>query len=132
MKYRLLLVFVLFTFLVSVTAITLNVHSEEKMKMGEKVTKVFRVIDYVCFIGHGRKGKEHVKCAKFCNKGGVPYTLLDEKTNKIYYPLVSPGEDPDKQIEKYPEQLVEVTGMVVNRAGQLGIMIKKVKPLNKY
>jgi hypothetical protein len=84
--------------------------------------------DSFCYITMGAKGPSHAKCAVACAKKGIPVTLVETGTNKMYV-LIPPKNDeplPDDLINKMEEQ-VTVSGKEFTKGGVNYLTVESVK-----
>ncbi len=75
------------------------------MKMKTDIVKG-ELVDSRCYLGQGKRGPDHVKCAVACAKDGLPIGIVDAKGK--YYTLVIQAN----QIADVAGMDAEVEGMV--------------------
>ena len=92
----------------------------------EPVTIKGEVVDLACWLEEGKMGPEHAKCAQACVKGGTPAGIATED-GKVYLVVVH-CKDGKSPLDFVGSQ-VEVTGMVHERGGMMGIVASKCKKL---
>jgi hypothetical protein len=94
---------------------------------GKTVTLTGHVIDTTCYMAHGGKGADHLKCAVMCAKNGIPLAILDESTDQIYLPLSTDHSNPNAKLMDFVESNVKVTGKLIEKSGMKGIAIDKIE-----
>ena len=98
---------------------------------GKQITVIGEVVESQCYItglnGPG-KGLSHKECALKCAKGGIPLSILDEKTGTLYL-----GGQTKKAMAGANELLipfiaekVKATGRVFEKGGLKMILISKI------
>ena len=78
----------------------------EKAGMGKTSVIKGELVDSRCYLGAGKRGPDHVKCAVACAKDGLPIGLVDAKGK--YYTLVIQAN----QIAESNGLQAEVEGML--------------------
>lgn len=94
---------------------------------GKAVTLAALVVDTGCYLSHDSRGESHLKCATTCAKAGVPLALLDEKTGSVYLPVAMDHKNQNDKLMPYLEKRVKVTGMLLEKGGVKGIVLKTVE-----
>ena len=104
-------------------------HGDEKHEEAQKLTVQGEVVDLACWVAHGAKGAEHVKCAQACAKGGQPIGLLT--ADGTVYLLFASHEDGSAfaQAKERAGQNVEITGLASTKGGIHGLEVNAVKAL---
>jgi hypothetical protein len=87
------------------------------------------VVDASCWLGLGLRGEKHQQCAVACANMGTPLVILTDR-GLVVYPVTlttpaSPKENNTKLIP-FAEQRVTVTGRVIKRGREHGIVIDSV------
>lgn len=102
---------------------------DEKHEEGQKLTVQGEVVDLACWVAHGAKGAEHVKCAQACAKGGQPIGLLT--ADGTVYLLYASHEDGSAfaQAKEQAGKNVEITGLASTKGGIRGLEVNAVKAL---
>lgn len=80
---------------------------------GGEVTIKGELVDSLCYVGMGAKGAGHKQCAIDCAKAGIPISILEEGTGKLYTVL------PAKDKTGYPENVINKMGEAVTLKGDL-------------
>lgn len=103
---------------------------------GKKITIIGEVVESQCYItglnGPG-KGLAHKECALICAKGGIPLSILEDKTGTLYLA----GQTKKAQSGAYELLLpfvaekVKVTGRVFEKGGMKMLLISKVDKLDE-
>lgn len=87
-----------------------------------------QVVDVSCHVAQGLRGDTHRQCAETCaNDLGIPLNILAD--DGTLYHLVDddmPGHDQNPTVVQFAEQRVRVTGTIVEKAGNHGIIVKDV------
>ena len=71
------------------------------------------LVDSLCYVGMAAKGKGHKQCAIDCAKAGIPISILEDGTGKLY--IVLPKEDKTG----YPASVINNMGETVTLKGDL-------------
>ncbi len=87
-------------------------HGHEHAGGGE-VTIKGELVDSLCYVGMNAKGPGHKQCAINCAKAGIPISILEEGTGKLY--TVLPATDKTG----YPEDVISKMGETVTLKGDL-------------
>ena len=88
-------------------------HEEHEHGAGRDVTIQGELVDSLCYVAMNAKGKGHKQCAIDCAKAGIPISILEEGTGKLYTVL------PAKDKTGYPESVVNKMGETVTLKGDL-------------
>jgi hypothetical protein len=80
---------------------------------GGEVTIKGELVDSLCYVGMAAKGAGHKQCATDCAKAGIPVSIVEEGTGKMY--TVLPKEDKTG----YPESVINRMGDKVTLKGDL-------------
>ena len=88
-------------------------HEEHDRGAGHDVTIKGELVDSLCYVAMNAKGSGHKQCAMDCAKAGIPISILEEGTDKLY--TVLPKEDKTG----YPESVVSKMGETVTLKGDL-------------
>ncbi len=94
---------------------------------GRQVTITGEVVDTACWLGHGAKGADHIKCAATCARNGIPLAILDSAANQLYLPIATDHQNPNNRLMDYIESKVKVTGRLIEKSGVKGIVIEKIE-----
>ena len=81
--------------------------------MGGDVTIKGELVDSLCYVAMAAKGSGHKQCAIDCAKAGIPISIVEEGTGKLY--TVLPKEDKTG----YPESVISKMGEKVTLKGDL-------------
>jgi hypothetical protein len=98
---------------------------------GKQITVVGEVIESQCYItglnGPG-KGIAHKECALKCAKGGIPLSILEDKTGKLYLAGQSKKAmaGANDLLIPFIAEKVKVTGRVFEKGGIKMLLISKV------
>lgn len=87
-------------------------HGQEHASGSEVMIKG-ELVDSLCYVGMGAKGAGHKQCAIDCAKAGIPISILEEGTGKLYTVL------PAKDKTGYPEDVINKMGGIVTLKGDL-------------
>lgn len=105
-------------------------------KPGKPVTIVGEVIDTQCYLsgatGPGR-GASHKECALNCAKGGIPLSILEEKTGTVYLTgqTKKAMTTSNLMLLDFVAERVRVTGRLVEKGGARMVLIEKVEKLQE-
>ena len=80
---------------------------------GGAVTIKGELVDSLCYVGMGAKGAGHKQCAIDCAKAGIPVSILEDGTGKLYTVL------PSKDKTGLPENVINKMGDKVTLKGDL-------------
>ena len=83
------------------------------MEKGNDVTIKGELVDSLCYVAMASKGSGHKQCAMDCAKAGIPISIVEEGTGKMY--TVLPKEDKTG----YPASVVSKMGDKVTLKGDL-------------
>lgn len=93
---------------------------------GKPATITGQVVDTACYLGHDTKGPGHAKCATLCAKAGIPLALLDSASGLLYLPVSLDHKNPNERLLPFVEKRVRVTGVVIEKGGMRGIVIREI------
>ena len=79
----------------------------------QEVTIKGELVDSLCYVAMNAKGAGHKQCAIDCAKAGIPISILEDGTGKLY--TVLPKEDKTG----YPESVIAKMGEQVTLKGDL-------------
>ena len=85
----------------------------EHGKGAQEVTIKGELVDSLCYVAMAAKGPGHKQCAMDCAKAGIPISMLEDGTGKLY--TVLPKEDKTG----YPENVISKMGDKVTLKGDL-------------
>ena len=71
------------------------------------------LVDSLCYVAMAAKGSGHKQCAMDCAKAGIPISIVEDGTGKLY--AVLPKEDKTG----YPESVISKMGEKVTLKGDL-------------
>lgn len=71
------------------------------------------LVDSLCYVGMAAKGAGHKQCAIDCAKAGIPVSIVEDGTGKLYTVL------PSKDKTGYPESVISKMGDKVTLKGDL-------------
>lgn len=80
---------------------------------GGEVTIKGELVDSLCYVGMAAKGSGHKQCAIDCAKAGIPISIVEDGTGKMY--TVLPKEDKTG----YPADVISKMGDKVTLKGDL-------------
>ena len=80
---------------------------------GNTVTIKGELVDSLCYVAMNATGAGHKQCAIACAKAGIPISMLEDGTGKLY--TVLPKEDKTG----YPESVIAKMGEQVTLKGDL-------------
>lgn len=83
------------------------------MEQGKEVTIKGELVDSLCYVAMASKGPGHKQCAIDCAKAGIPISIVEDGTGKLY--TVLPKEDKTG----YPASVVSKMGDKVTLKGDL-------------
>ncbi|HTW91154.1 MAG TPA: hypothetical protein VMH22_05540 [bacterium] len=87
------------------------------------------VVDASCWLGLGARGEKHQQCAVACANMGTPLVILTDRGTVIYPVMLTAPASPKENNAKlipFAEQRVTVTGRVIKRGQERGIVIDTV------
>ena len=79
----------------------------------QEVTIKGELVDSLCYVAMAAKGPGHTQCAIDCAKAGIPISMVEDGTGKLY--TVLPKEDKTG----YPESVIGKLGEPVTLRGDL-------------
>ena len=88
-------------------------HEHEHGKGMQEITIKGELVDSLCYVGMAAKGAGHKQCAIDCAKAGIPISILEDGTGKLYTVL------PKKDKTGYPESVINKMGETVTLKGDL-------------
>jgi len=88
-------------------------HGGHEHAAGGSVTIKGELVDSLCYVTMGATGAGHKQCAIDCAKAGIPVSILEEGTGKLY--TVLPKEDKTG----LPESVISKMGETVTLKGDL-------------
>ena len=83
------------------------------METGSEVTIKGELVDSLCYVAMASKGSGHKQCAMDCAKAGIPISIVEDGTSKVY--TVLPKEDKTG----YPKNVISKMGEKVTLKGDL-------------
>jgi len=104
-------------------------HGSHAHKKGmQQVTIKGELVDSLCYVAMSAKGAGHKQCAIDCAKAGIPISILEDGTGKLY--TVLPKEDktgyPASVIGKMGDK-VTLTGDLYENGGQRYVTVESVQ-----
>ena len=87
-------------------------HEHEHGAGGDVVIKG-ELVDSLCYVAMAAKGAGHKQCAMDCAKAGIPVSILEDGTGKLY--TILPKEDKTG----LPEDVIKKMGQPVTLKGDL-------------
>jgi len=103
-------------------------HGDEELEIDSK-TIVGEVVDITCYMRHDSRGEQHIKCALFCAKQGMPLGVLEEKSQQIYLVLPPGHDDPRGLVLPFVGLRVKIEGIVYGMGGMQGLEIEDIVEL---
>lgn len=88
-------------------------HSHEHAMGVQEVAIKGELVDSLCYVAMAAKGLGHKQCAIDCAKAGIPVSILEDGTGKLY--TVLPKEDKTG----LPESVISKMGETVTLKGDL-------------
>ena len=88
-------------------------HDHAHGKGMREVTIKGELVDSLCYVGMAAKGQGHKQCAIDCAKAGIPISMLEDGTGKLYTVL------PKADKTGYPESIIQHMGETVTLKGDL-------------
>src|SRR3989338_3252002 len=88
-------------------------HEEHEHAAGGEVTIKGELVDSLCYVAMAAKGPGHKQCAIDCAKAGIPISIVEDGTGKMY--TVLPKEDKTG----YPASVISKMGDKVTLKGDL-------------
>ena len=79
----------------------------------QEITIKGELVDSLCYVAMAAKGPGHKQCAIDCAKAGIPISILENGTGKLY--TVLPKEDKTG----YPESVISKMGDQITLKGDL-------------
>jgi hypothetical protein len=98
---------------------------------GKQITIVGEVVESQCYItglnGPG-KGLSHKECALRCAKGGIPLSILEDKTGTLYLAgqTKKAMAGANELLIPFVAEKVQVTGRLFEKGGMKMLLISKV------
>ena len=103
-------------------------HDHAHGKGVQEVAITGELVDSLCYVAMAAKGAGHQQCAIDCAKAGIPSSILEDGTGKLY--TVLPKEDktgyPASVINKMGET-VTLKGDLYEQGGQRYVTIESVE-----
>ena len=94
----------------------------------QEITIKGELVDSLCYVAMAAKGPGHKQCAIDCAKAGIPISIVEEGTGKLY--TVLPKEDktgyPESVISKLGDQ-VTLTGDLYENGGNKYVAVESVE-----
>ena len=89
------------------------------------------VVETGCFVIGGRKGETHRQCALTCALAGEPLGILDDESKLLYVVVqdFTAGAQTNPLLP-FVAQKVELRGVIFERGGVNGVIVRQVKPVN--
>jgi len=103
---------------------------------GKQITIVGEVVESQCYItglnGPG-KGLSHKECALKCAKGGIPLSILEDKTGTLYLAGQSKKAmaGANELLIPFVAEKVKATGRVFEKGGMKMLLISKVNKIGE-
>jgi hypothetical protein len=104
-----------------------TVAAADELKAGQVATLKGELLDMACYLGSGKTGPGHRKCAAMCAKAGQPMGLLTTDGKVL---LIVASHEDDKPYQKAKDlcgAVVEVKGKVMESKGIWAIELHDVK-----
>ena len=79
----------------------------------QEITIKGELVDSLCYVAMNAKGVGHKQCAIDCAKAGIPISILEDGTGKLYTVL------PQKDKTGYPASVISKMGEKVTLKGDL-------------
>jgi hypothetical protein len=98
---------------------------------GKQITIIGEVVESQCYItglnGPG-KGLSHKECALWCAKGGIPLSILEDKTGTLYLAgqTKKAQSGANELLIPFIAEKVKVTGRLFEKGGMKMLLISKV------
>ena len=83
------------------------------MERGNDVTIKGELVDSLCYVTMASKGSGHKQCAVDCAKAGIPISIVEDGTGKLYTVL------PKQDKTGYPPSVISKMGDKVTLKGDL-------------
>ena len=83
------------------------------MEKGNDVTIKGELVDSLCYVAMASKGAGHKQCAMDCAKAGIPISIVEDGTGKLYTVL------PKTDKTGYPANVISKMGDKVTLKGDL-------------
>jgi len=110
-----------------VLAVAVNAADKVTKPAAAAATIKGELVDLMCYVDHGARGEAHKSCAMQCVSNGAPIGLLTD-AGKLYLLTPTHGSaDPFNKARQMMAAMVEVTGVVAERAGMSAIGVTDVK-----
>ena len=98
------------------------------MKEGSEITIHGELVDSLCYVSMAATGLGHKQCAIDCAKAGIPVSIVQDGTGKLY--TVLPSQDktgyPDSVISKMGEK-VTLKGDFYENGGNKYVTVESVE-----
>lgn len=93
------------------------------------ITVVGEIVEIGCYLERGQKAADNPTCIKRCTANGMPMGLL-AKGDTLYLILRNHAAmDAYDKAKELAAERVEITGVVVDKAGVRGILVTSVKKI---
>ena len=83
------------------------------METGSEITIKGELVDSLCYVSMASTGAGHKQCAMDCAKAGIPISIIEDGTGKVYTVL------PKADKTGYPKDLIGKMGDKVTLKGDL-------------
>ena len=98
------------------------------MEQGKEVTIKGELVDSLCYVSMASTGSGHKQCAMDCAKAGIPISIVEEGTDKVY--TVLPKEDktgyPASVISKMGDKVI-LKGDFYEKGGNKYVTVESVE-----
>ena len=90
-----------------------HAHDHAHAMGAQEITIKGELVDSLCYVAMAAKGAGHKQCAIDCAKAGIPISIVEDGTGKLYTVL------PAKDKTGYPENVISKMGDKVTLKGDL-------------
>ena len=90
-----------------------HAHDHAHAMGAQEITIKGELVDSLCYVAMAAKGAGHKQCAIDCAKAGIPISIVEDGTGKLYTVL------PAKDKTGYPENVIGKMGDTVTLKGDL-------------
>ena len=104
------------TFVCLVAALIVAAMPAQAEQAGEEITVTGEILDMVCYLDSGLRGKDHKDCAASCIKGGTPVGIKSEEDGKVYL-VIGYHKPMNDELAKYAAEIITLRGKHVERDG---------------
>ena len=127
MSKRLFFIFFIGVFFFFGSSNALMAHEHGGMGSTHDIAVKGEIVDSLCYLGMGAKGPSHKQCGIDCAKAGIPVSIVEEGTGKVYVLMSNQDKTglPDSVTHKMGET-VTIKGDLYSTGGSQIIAVEEV------